>query len=278
MADDHPTGEAPAAGYVDDGFGSACLRCGPRCDLQVVRPGRFQCNVSDDEHCPDASWRTGLGAVDAKPCPDGEAHVAHERDDNLWCPGVREAPAADPEADAPPPAYLTECARHGLALTQMPAIPTCCERRRIVGQVLVGDTGQPATPPARVTTTEWQRQNVAELRAALAEAEQERDTEMAREDAAERAVARVRALATRWQEPGNDVFAPVIAAEVLAALDGTDGDQDRIGTQAEQDRDKLAGERSYIRDMCMEASGLDSALAQRILALLDGTDGGACWT
>lgn len=176
-----PPGDATGTECVDDGFGNACRRCGPDCDLQVVRPGRFQCNCADDD-CPDASWRTGLGEVHAQPCPDGEAHVEHERDDNLWCPGVREAPAVDPEADAPPPAYLAECARHGLALTQMPAIPTCCERSRIVGRVLVGDTGQPTesnpkeisySSPGRsagkIGTTEWQRQNAAEVRAEQAD-------------------------------------------------------------------------------------------------------------
>ena len=41
-------------GAVEDGFGSEWLRCGEACDLQVVRPGKAQCNATD-EGCPNGS-------------------------------------------------------------------------------------------------------------------------------------------------------------------------------------------------------------------------------
>lgn len=36
---------------VSDGFGSTWLRCGPQCTLEVVRPGKVQCNGGPD--CPN---------------------------------------------------------------------------------------------------------------------------------------------------------------------------------------------------------------------------------
>lgn len=39
-------------GTVADGFGSEWIRCGPNCDLQVVRPGKVQCNETDPS-CPN---------------------------------------------------------------------------------------------------------------------------------------------------------------------------------------------------------------------------------
>lgn len=44
--------DQPHYGCVTDGY-TDWLRCGPRCDLQVVRPGKVQCNYRD-KGCPDA--------------------------------------------------------------------------------------------------------------------------------------------------------------------------------------------------------------------------------
>lgn len=35
---------------VKDGFGSEWLRCGPGCDLHVVRPGKAQCNCESRQY------------------------------------------------------------------------------------------------------------------------------------------------------------------------------------------------------------------------------------
>lgn len=52
------TGEHPAVELYDrdaednsmvgDGFGSQWAKCGPGCDLEVVRPGKVQCSCEDD--------------------------------------------------------------------------------------------------------------------------------------------------------------------------------------------------------------------------------------
>lgn len=37
---------------ISDGFGTEWERCGPGCDLHVVRPGKVQCNCTADQ-CPN---------------------------------------------------------------------------------------------------------------------------------------------------------------------------------------------------------------------------------
>lgn len=38
---------------VEDGFGSCWIKCrSPKCDLQVVRPGKAQCS----NYCDEAGW------------------------------------------------------------------------------------------------------------------------------------------------------------------------------------------------------------------------------
>lgn len=38
------TTAAPELMEIDDGFGNGWTRCGPGCDLEVVRPGKVQCS------------------------------------------------------------------------------------------------------------------------------------------------------------------------------------------------------------------------------------------
>ena len=38
--------------YVEDGFGSAWVRCGPACRLEVVRPGKAQCDCESTDDTP----------------------------------------------------------------------------------------------------------------------------------------------------------------------------------------------------------------------------------
>lgn len=33
--------------YITDGFGNEWLKCGPDCDMEVVRPGKVQCSCSE---------------------------------------------------------------------------------------------------------------------------------------------------------------------------------------------------------------------------------------
>lgn len=49
-----PTTDAEEAhvSEIEDGFGSSWATCGPGCDLQVVRPGKVQCNRRSSA-CPD---------------------------------------------------------------------------------------------------------------------------------------------------------------------------------------------------------------------------------
>ena len=39
-------GDRLDAKVIEDGFGSTWIKCGPGCDLQVVRPGKAQCNCN----------------------------------------------------------------------------------------------------------------------------------------------------------------------------------------------------------------------------------------
>lgn len=39
-------------GQIDDGFGSVWPRCKPDCQLEIVRPGKVQCEC-DDEGSPE---------------------------------------------------------------------------------------------------------------------------------------------------------------------------------------------------------------------------------
>ncbi len=59
-------------GSVDDGFGSEWDRCGHDCDLQVVRPGKSQCNYQG-EACPN---RRDCEACPFLGCDGCEAEVA----------------------------------------------------------------------------------------------------------------------------------------------------------------------------------------------------------
>jgi len=46
----HYLGDSCPGGHhgevVEDGFGSLWVRCGSRCDLEVVRPGKAQCSCA----------------------------------------------------------------------------------------------------------------------------------------------------------------------------------------------------------------------------------------
>lgn len=35
-------------GTIEDGFGSCWARCSKDCELEVVRPGKVQCNICDN--------------------------------------------------------------------------------------------------------------------------------------------------------------------------------------------------------------------------------------
>ena len=37
---------------VEDGFGSTWAKCGPGCDLHVVRPGKAQCDCEEVSNTP----------------------------------------------------------------------------------------------------------------------------------------------------------------------------------------------------------------------------------
>lgn len=44
-----------ASPVLDDGFGNAWAKCGPECDMQIVRPGKVQCSGN---HCNDLNGWT----------------------------------------------------------------------------------------------------------------------------------------------------------------------------------------------------------------------------
>lgn len=48
---------------LDDGFGNQWLMCAhPKCDLQIVRPGKVQCKVQCSEYCDDLSMEELLSS------------------------------------------------------------------------------------------------------------------------------------------------------------------------------------------------------------------------
>lgn len=69
------TEQAPET--IEDGFGSTWSKCGPSCDLVVVRPGKVQCEEIDPA-CPNYGrcMRCGRNTLDPTdpwpPCPHCE--------------------------------------------------------------------------------------------------------------------------------------------------------------------------------------------------------------
>ena len=49
----NPESSDSTTAEIEDGFGGYWTTCGPGCDLQVVRPGKVQCNRTSST-CPDA--------------------------------------------------------------------------------------------------------------------------------------------------------------------------------------------------------------------------------
>lgn len=64
------TKESGPFGVVEDGFGSAWRKCAPDCCIEVVRPGKVQCDPSRcvvvrDANRPKTDELTSLRAVEA---------------------------------------------------------------------------------------------------------------------------------------------------------------------------------------------------------------------
>lgn len=62
------TNSVEQATRIEDGFGGVWATCGPGCDLQVVRPGKVQCNRKSAA-CPDASQDDDAYEAYAYTCP-----------------------------------------------------------------------------------------------------------------------------------------------------------------------------------------------------------------
>lgn len=56
----------PDAEEIEDGFGGHWTTCGPGCDLQVVRPGKVQCNWAATT-CPDRPTPSTTDTQEATP-------------------------------------------------------------------------------------------------------------------------------------------------------------------------------------------------------------------
>lgn len=48
------TDESDESDFLDDGFGNRWEKCGPDCCLEIVRPGKVQCEA---DHCPHRTER-----------------------------------------------------------------------------------------------------------------------------------------------------------------------------------------------------------------------------
>ena len=122
--------------YITDGFGNEWLKCGPDCDIKVVRPGKVECSCSDEHYCTQCGVIDGWGhhyycpharqemanalaeieSVKDKPMTNNSINIAiaeacgwkHEFDGNYEDPEWYWIPPNDPDGDGEPPDYCND--------------------------------------------------------------------------------------------------------------------------------------------------------------------------
>lgn len=62
---------------VEDGFGGSWVKCGPGCDMHVVRPGKVQCNCSKNSQSQRNDLRTEGAVERIRRSHDRECGICH---------------------------------------------------------------------------------------------------------------------------------------------------------------------------------------------------------